>query len=140
KLIREIERVAKTGRRARILNLGCGPAVEIQQLLEMEIADQAEIELLDFNEETLRSVQQKFEEQIKQHGRKTTIQTKLRSVHQILKEAHKPGNEFINDHYDMVYCAGLYDYLSDRICKRLNTIFYEIVNPGGADGHDERAR
>ena len=131
KLVIEIERVAKTGRRARILNLGCDPAVEIQQLLEMEIADQAEIELLDFNEETLRSVQQKFEEQIKQHGRKTKIQTKLRSVHQILKEAHKPGNEFINDHYDMVYCAGLYDYLSDRICKRLNTIFYEIVNPGG---------
>jgi extracellular factor (EF) 3-hydroxypalmitic acid methyl ester biosynthesis protein len=131
KLVAEIERIAATGRRARILNLGCGPAIEIQQLLESDIADHAEIILLDFNEETLRSVQQKFGELIKQHGRTTTIDTKLRSVHQILKEAHKPGNEFIKDHYDMVYCAGLYDYLSDRICRRLNTIFYDIVSPGG---------
>jgi extracellular factor (EF) 3-hydroxypalmitic acid methyl ester biosynthesis protein len=131
KLVAEIERVAATGRKARILNLGCGPAIEIQQLLEMEIADQAEIVLLDFNEETLRSVQQKFGELKKQHGRTTEIDTKLKSVHQILKEAHKPGNEFITDHYDMVYCAGLFDYLSDRICRRLNTIFYDIVNPGG---------
>ncbi len=130
-LIEEIKRVAAEGRRARILNLGCGPAIEIQQLLEEEIADQAEIILLDFNEETLRSVQQKFGEIIKKNGRTTQIDTKLRSVHQILKEAHKPGNEFIKDHYDLVYCAGLYDYLSDRICKRLNTIFYDIVAPGG---------
>ncbi|MDC0325277.1 class I SAM-dependent methyltransferase [bacterium] len=131
KLVEEINRVAAEGRRARILNLGCGPAIELQQLLEEEIADKAEIVLLDFNEETLRSIQQKFGELIKQHGRTTKIDTKLRSVHQILKEAHKPGNEFVKDHYDMVYCAGLYDYLSDRICKRLNTIFYEILAPGG---------
>ena len=33
--------------------------------------------------------------------------------------------------YDLVYCAGLFDYLSDRICKKLMSIFYELVAPGG---------
>jgi extracellular factor (EF) 3-hydroxypalmitic acid methyl ester biosynthesis protein len=33
--------------------------------------------------------------------------------------------------YDMVYCAGIFDYLSDRICKQLMNIFYELLEPGG---------
>jgi extracellular factor (EF) 3-hydroxypalmitic acid methyl ester biosynthesis protein len=31
----------------------------------------------------------------------------------------------------VVYCAGLFDYLSDRVCRRLMDIFYEILAPGG---------
>ena len=33
--------------------------------------------------------------------------------------------------YDLVYCAGLFDYLSDRICQRLVNILYGFVAPGG---------
>ena len=33
--------------------------------------------------------------------------------------------------YDFVYCAGLFDYMSDRICKRLMNIFYDLLAPGG---------
>jgi extracellular factor (EF) 3-hydroxypalmitic acid methyl ester biosynthesis protein len=33
--------------------------------------------------------------------------------------------------YDLVYCAGLFDYLSDRICRRLLEIFYDMLAPGG---------
>jgi extracellular factor (EF) 3-hydroxypalmitic acid methyl ester biosynthesis protein len=33
--------------------------------------------------------------------------------------------------YDMVYCAGLFDYMSDRICKRLMNIFYDLLSPAG---------
>ncbi|MEW6161031.1 MAG: class I SAM-dependent methyltransferase, partial [Verrucomicrobiota bacterium] len=39
--------------------------------------------------------------------------------------------EMRENSYDLVYCAGLFDYLSDRICKRLMEIFYEILAPGG---------
>jgi extracellular factor (EF) 3-hydroxypalmitic acid methyl ester biosynthesis protein len=30
-----------------------------------------------------------------------------------------------------VYCAGLFDYLSDRTCKRLMQHFYNLATPGG---------
>jgi extracellular factor (EF) 3-hydroxypalmitic acid methyl ester biosynthesis protein len=31
----------------------------------------------------------------------------------------------------LIYCAGIFDYLSDRICKRLMNIFYSMLDPGG---------
>ena len=31
----------------------------------------------------------------------------------------------------MVYCAGLFDYLSDAVCVRLMNIFYDMLAPGG---------
>ena len=33
--------------------------------------------------------------------------------------------------YDYIYCAGLFDYLSDTVCKQLMNIFYEMLTPGG---------
>ncbi|HSJ04964.1 MAG TPA: hypothetical protein VK956_20995, partial [Verrucomicrobium sp.] len=33
-------------------------------------------------------------------------------------------------HYDVIYCAGLFDYLSDRVCKRLLEIFWHMAAPG----------
>jgi extracellular factor (EF) 3-hydroxypalmitic acid methyl ester biosynthesis protein len=46
-----------------------------------------------------------------------------------LKEEAKPGLN--QSRYDMIYCAGIFDYLSDRICKRLMNIFYSMLEPGG---------
>ena len=31
----------------------------------------------------------------------------------------------------MIYCAGLFDYLSDPVCRRLTNIYYEWLAPGG---------
>jgi len=33
--------------------------------------------------------------------------------------------------YDLVYCAGLFDYLPDRTCRQLMSIFYDWLAPGG---------
>ncbi|MCF7675781.1 MAG: hypothetical protein K9M97_10580, partial [Akkermansiaceae bacterium] len=33
--------------------------------------------------------------------------------------------------YDIVYCAGLFDYLSQRVCARLVELFCTMVKPGG---------
>jgi extracellular factor (EF) 3-hydroxypalmitic acid methyl ester biosynthesis protein len=37
----------------------------------------------------------------------------------------------VSEPYDFVYCAGLFDYLSDQICRQLMSIFYEMLAPGG---------
>ncbi len=33
--------------------------------------------------------------------------------------------------YDLVYCAGLFDYLSQRVCKRMVELFRTMLKPGG---------
>ena len=33
--------------------------------------------------------------------------------------------------YDFIYCAGLFDYLPDRTCKQLSSIFYDWLLPNG---------
>ncbi len=71
-------------------------------------------------------------------SRTTQIDLIKKSVHQVLKEEAKPG---VNPpRYDLIYCAGIFDYLSDRICKRLMNIFYSMLEPGGLLIGDQRRR
>jgi extracellular factor (EF) 3-hydroxypalmitic acid methyl ester biosynthesis protein len=128
----ETRRVASTGRRARILNLGCGPAREIQLFLAEEAAsDLADLTLLDFNAETLEFAAQSLRQIRAAHGRHTGLQLEARSVNQLLKEALRPPAGDHQGSYDLVYCAGLFDYVSDRVCRRLVELFYSWLAPGG---------
>lgn len=132
RLKEDIQRVQAEGRPCRIFNLGCGPAREIQDLMATsDLSNQARFTLLDFNDETLAHTGKLLEVLRAKHQRTTTVQMIKKSVHQILKDAGKPLPEMMPGSYDLVYCAGLFDYLSDRICKKLMTIFYELVAPGG---------
>lgn len=132
RLKEETERVVNEGRRVRIFNLGCGPAQEVQHMLATEpISDEADFTLVDFNDETLAYVTQSLEDLRAAHARRTELQFVKRSVHQILKDSTRPGAGFKVGGYDVVYCAGLFDYLSDRICRRLLEVFYDLLAPGG---------
>jgi extracellular factor (EF) 3-hydroxypalmitic acid methyl ester biosynthesis protein len=134
KLVEETVRaMCKGGRPARIFNLGCGPATEIQEfLIEEEICEKASFTLLDFNEETIRHTSQTLHEISKRFGRKTVIQMQKKSVQQLLKEAAKPVTDHTGEKYDFLYCAGLFDYLPDRVCKQLISVFYQWLAPGGS--------
>ncbi len=127
---REVQRLAGAGRRARIFNLGCGPAAEVQRFLKTQsLSDAADFTLVDFNEDTLNFARHRLAEIQSQTKRTTDFQFIQQSVHQVLKRSargEKPSAE-----YDLVYCAGLFDYLSDRICQRLMQYFYEMLAPGG---------
>ncbi|MDZ4404532.1 class I SAM-dependent methyltransferase [Prosthecobacter sp.] len=126
----ETTRVAASSRVARIYNLGCGPAQEIQNFLTHEpIADSADLLLLDFNDETITHTTRSLEDLRNRHRRRTGLRFEKKSVHQILKETGRAAAQAGS--YDMVYCAGLFDYLSDRICRRLLEIFYDLLAPGG---------
>lgn len=132
RLHEETARVAAAGKVARIFNLGCGPAREVQDFLASDnLSDSADLVLLDFNDETLASTTRSLEDLRTRHRRRTGLQFVKRSVHQILKESSKKGAGFEVGTYDFVYCAGLFDYLSDRICRRLMEVFYDLLAPGG---------
>ena len=52
------------------------------------------------------------------------------SVHQLMKECRRLINSEASK-FDLVYCAGLFDYLPNNSCKELMNIFYDMVVPGG---------
>jgi extracellular factor (EF) 3-hydroxypalmitic acid methyl ester biosynthesis protein len=126
----ETARASASNRVARIYNLGCGPAQEIQNFLTHEpISDSADLLLLDFNDETIMHTTRSLEDLRNRHRRRTGLRFEKKSVHQVLKESGRASAQAGS--YDMVYCAGLFDYLSDRICRRLLEIFYDLLAPGG---------
>lgn len=130
KLRTECLRRAAMGK-TRIFNLACGPAVEIQRFLrDFEESDLAEIDLLDFNAETLDYTRERIQEASVDGGRETAVRYFRRSVHQLLRAATQGGEEEFTG-YDIVYCAGLFDYLSQRVCKRLVELFCSMAKPGG---------
>ena len=132
KLLEETVRVTAQGKTARIFNLACGPGVEVQGFLtEQRISDQAHFTMLDFNEETLQHVSGALNEIKNRHHRTTSIRLLKKSVHHLLKESGKAIERGAADQYDFVYCAGLLDYLPDTVCKRLMSLMYDWLAPGG---------
>ena len=128
----EARRGVGRGRPIRVLNLGCGPAGEIQRFLaEDELSEHAQFTLLDFNEETVQHTSRVLEELKRRHGRRTSIQVQKKSVQSVLKEGARPVAEAPEARYDLIYCAGLLDYLPDRTCKQLMNVFYDWLAPGG---------
>jgi extracellular factor (EF) 3-hydroxypalmitic acid methyl ester biosynthesis protein len=131
KLLQETARVKANGRSARVYNLGCGPAQEIQDFfINHAISDSAQFVLLDFNDETLQHAQNLIEGIKKRHQRRAPVQWVKKSVVQLLKGGKAQTSSLENKH-DFVYCAGLFDYLPDRVCKDLMNIFYGMLAPGG---------
>jgi extracellular factor (EF) 3-hydroxypalmitic acid methyl ester biosynthesis protein len=112
--------------------MGCGPAVEVQRFLSgSELANRANFTLVDFNDETLARTSGILNELKRQHSRRTGIQTVKKSVNMLLKAATRGDGITRLDHYDFIYCAGLFDYLTDNVCEQLLKVFYGMLAPGG---------
>jgi extracellular factor (EF) 3-hydroxypalmitic acid methyl ester biosynthesis protein len=132
RLIEETLRAARPGRPTRIFSLACGPAVEILNFVrEHELSNRAEFTLLDFNEETLQQVTAAFTEVKTKQSRRTPVHFIKRSIHNLLKESGRTAVRAGTEQYDFVYCAGLFDYLTDAVCQRLMTLLYDWLAPGG---------
>jgi extracellular factor (EF) 3-hydroxypalmitic acid methyl ester biosynthesis protein len=130
----EALRVTRKGGKARIFNFACGPAIEVQRFIESSpLSEQVEFTLSDFNSETLEYAERSIEKVKGIHGRRTAIQFQKKAVHQVFKESLKPpitGNGTMRS-YDFIYCAGLFDYLTDQACRQLIKIFHQWLSPGG---------
>lgn len=121
----------QAGRPFRILNIGCGPAIEIQRFLQTYPApEMLSFELVDFSDETLAWTRDKLASVIKQTGRQVDINYVQDSVHKLIKRRIEPGSENAHE-FDAVYCAGLFDYLSDKVCTRLLAHFADRTRHGG---------
>lgn len=142
-LRQESLRGARRGHPIRVLSLGCGPACELQQFLaEDDLCEQTQFTLWDFNEETIQYTSRALNQIKQRYGRGTLFQIQKRSVQHVLKEGAKAPMNSPDKRYDLIYCAGLFDYLPDRTCKQLMSIFYNWLLPGGlavgTNAHDSK--
>jgi extracellular factor (EF) 3-hydroxypalmitic acid methyl ester biosynthesis protein len=131
-LLQETARVTRSGRRARVLNVGCGPAREVQDFVkETPLANEVDFVLLDFNEETLAYARGQISQAQNPLAPRTTIETRRVSVHHLLRQNAHQTQLAADPGYDLIYCGGLFDYLSDPTCRALVNLFYDWLRPGG---------
>lgn len=130
-LKRMADEARQKGRTFRVLNVGCGPAIEIQRFLQSYPHPEVlSFDLVDFSEETLAWTREKLSSIITQIGKPVTINYVHDSVHKLLKRRIDPASESSRE-FNVVYCAGLFDYLSDKVCSRLVAHFAARTNHGG---------
>lgn len=123
----------KEGRQVRILNVGCGPAIEIQRFVEQDPNPESlAFTLLDFSEPTLSYTRECIANVCERTGKKVDVEFVNESVHHLLKRATRRDDGLDNGVFDFVYCAGLFDYLSDKVCARLLQYFVNRTRPGGS--------
>ena len=129
-LEREASRIVSEDRRFRVLNIACGPAGEIQRFVtNSALSSIMNIDLVDFNEETIEFARSKIQKAKDIAGRKTQFQFINDSIHALLKGE---GEDEVLDTegYDFIYCAGLLDYLPDKVCVRLVKFLRRLAKPG----------
>jgi extracellular factor (EF) 3-hydroxypalmitic acid methyl ester biosynthesis protein len=130
-LEQEIRRRVQEGKRLSALNVGCGPAVELQRLLEQsELSDYVTVELVDFNAETLEHARRELTARCEANDRAAEMVFTQRSVNDLIKEATGQVDTVPNQ-FDLVYCAGLFDYFGDPTCECLLELYLSWVRPGG---------
>jgi extracellular factor (EF) 3-hydroxypalmitic acid methyl ester biosynthesis protein len=116
---------------AKVLNIGCGPAEEVRRFIEEDGESSCtEFTLVDFNKETLEFVATNLLPFARQRRPEMIINTEQRSVHEIIQQSVEAKRSDAPE-YDVVYCAGLFDYFRDTTCGFLLELFYSWIKPGG---------
>jgi extracellular factor (EF) 3-hydroxypalmitic acid methyl ester biosynthesis protein len=132
RLVEVVAAATRRERRARVYNLGCGPAWEWQRFLaQSPLSSHAEVVLADFDSETLEHARHVLQNAAERYRRAPSLQFVKKSVQQVIKETFRAGRIENDAPFDLIYCAGLFDYLPDQICRQLTNLFYESLAPGG---------
>lgn len=131
----ETDRAIAQNRRCKVLNIACGPSREVVNFISRcSQADHCDFTLLDFELNALEFAKLEIHHAQQEKHSKIVVSFVQKSIDTLLREAlhgatANPiarGNE-----YDVVYCAGLFDYLTDSVCRRLISMYYQWLAPGG---------
>ncbi len=133
-LVEEAELAERENRRLRVLNIACGPAREVIDFINSSPhAQRCDITLLDFSKEALDFAREDAMKAKLASGSQVQLNFVEKSIDTLLRESigRTSKSELVEGEYDVVYCAGLFDYLADSVCRRLLALFYGWLTPGG---------
>ncbi|MEC5129119.1 response regulator [Verrucomicrobiales bacterium BCK34] len=124
--------------KTNILSMGSGVAFEVQRYVtEKKGNEEIDFELVDFSTRTLQEAERRFINAQKistlDH---VNVMLKQSSVVELINGTRGGASTSeqsggLEQKYDLVYCAGLYDYLSDRLCRSVTDYLYSLTKPGG---------
>jgi hypothetical protein len=123
----------------RILSVAAGPAIELRKVLGEVTALERPLELvlLDQDEAAHETAHRRLSRLLVEHHR-GRLPVKLECVHFSVRQLLKPQSleeaavaEHLLADMDLVYSAGLYDYLTEAVAGRLTHLLYSRLRPGG---------
>lgn len=124
-----IRRRAREGGTARIASLGCGPAKEVQNLLQSPRIDgSVEFTLIDQEDEALSHAYEEAMPNLVRLRGQASVNCLHLSFRQLLSGAAVSGALGMQD---MIYAVGLIDYFRERQARRLLSSLYSHLEPGG---------
>lgn len=114
----------------KILNVGCGPARELLELLELGAINKILIyDCLDFEKRALEYVCKNLSRIENRNREPLHIRFINKNILDLVK--NKNLEEIYKWKYDLVYCAGVFDYLSNRISTKLIETLYSLLKSEG---------
>jgi extracellular factor (EF) 3-hydroxypalmitic acid methyl ester biosynthesis protein len=105
--------------------------MEVQRFLASDVPVGAEFVLLDFDDETIAYARKQLDRIQRSAALHSQVRVIKKSVNQVFKDSARSREAPTGGRFDFVYCAGLFDYMTDSFCQHLMSIFYEWVAPGG---------
>ncbi len=105
----------------RLLSLACGHARELDLAQALRDGGLAQAVMCDQDGESLAQIQQR-------HAEHPAVQTRPLTVRQFIANARETRDL---QQFDLVYSAGLYDYLEEPVAMRLTRSLFERLAPGG---------
>lgn len=135
----QVRSVVTAGRPVRVLSLACGPALELHSLMtELPRVDhRTELFLLDQDEDALAYAHRALCRTLMER-REALSGVQLSALHFSVGQLLRPkdeaeaavGREVLGS-MDLVYSAGLFDYLPRAVAKRLVRRLMGMLRPGG---------
>jgi hypothetical protein len=114
---------------ARVLSVAAGPAIELQLLLHDDAslleAGRTEITLLDQDATALTHAHDRIHALAAEAGVEVTLRCLKTSIKSVVADG-------LDDSYDLIYSAGLFDYLNDRAVRRAAARLVAALAQGGS--------
>jgi SAM-dependent methyltransferase len=127
RLIRET--LSVPGEQARVTSLGAGPAREIEDFLaSAELQRRVVFTLIDQDESALRFAEDRLLRQALRHSGLVKVRCRQVSFKNLFGDTRLLLD--LSDQ-DLVYSAGFFDYLQERVARRLLAALLRLVRPGG---------
>jgi extracellular factor (EF) 3-hydroxypalmitic acid methyl ester biosynthesis protein len=116
----------------KVSTLACGPAKEVELFLsDIEANSETPISIVcvDHESQALQYAQSRLKPYV---GKKKTLTTSFFQEDVILSLIKGKGVSTEIEGSDVIVCAGLFDYLSDRVAGKLIEAMHRLLNPGGS--------